>query len=88
MKGYNLEKIVLSAIICEIATMHENKKYLLELKESLLILRDRPSMYQSVRSALLYLFQLVHVTVFAVHCLLSFLLIVRKLSDLKKNCKF
>ena len=67
---------------------HKNKKYLIELKESLLILRDRPSMYQSVRSAPLYLFQLVHVTVFTAHCLLSFLHIVRKLSDLKKNCKF
>ena len=33
----------------------ENKKYLLELKESLLIMRGRPSMNQNVRSAPLYL---------------------------------
>ena len=36
---------------------HDNKKYLLELKESLLIMRDRPSMNRNVRSAPLYLFE-------------------------------
>ena len=36
---------------------HENKKYLLELKENLLIMRDRPSMNRNVRSAPLYLFE-------------------------------
>ena len=36
---------------------HENKKYLLELKESLLIMRDRPPMNRNVRSAPLYLFE-------------------------------
>ena len=33
---------------------HENKKYLLELKENVLIMRDRPSMNRNVRSAPLY----------------------------------
>ena len=47
---------------------HENKKYLLELKESLLIMRDRPSMNRKVRSAPLYLFESVLVTLFAVLC--------------------
>ena len=36
---------------------HKNKKYLLELKESLLIMRDRPSMNRNRRSAPLYLFE-------------------------------
>ena len=36
---------------------HENKKYFSELKESLLIIRDRPSMNLNVRSASLYLFE-------------------------------
>ena len=36
---------------------HENKNYLLELKESLLIMRDRPSTNRNVRSASLYLFE-------------------------------
>ena len=36
---------------------HENKKYLLELKENLLIMRDRPSMNRNVRYAPLYLFE-------------------------------
>ena len=36
---------------------HENKKYLLEVAESLLIMRDRPSMNQDVRSASLFLFE-------------------------------
>ena len=35
---------------------HNNKKYLLELKETLLIMGDRPSMNRNVRSAPLYLF--------------------------------
>ena len=47
---------------------HENKKYLLELKESLLIMRDRPSINLSVRSTSLYLFEWVLVTLFAVLC--------------------
>ena len=34
----------------------ENKKFLLELKESLLIMRDKPSLSRNIRSALLYLF--------------------------------
>ena len=36
---------------------HKNKKYLLELKERLLIMRDRPSMNQTVGSSPLYLFE-------------------------------
>ena len=36
---------------------HQNKKYLLDLKESLLIMRDRPSLNRNVRSAPLYLFE-------------------------------
>ena len=33
----------------------ENKKFLLELKESLLIMRDKPSLNRYIRSATLYL---------------------------------
>ena len=36
---------------------HNSKKYLLELKESLFIMRDRPSMNQNIRSALPHLFE-------------------------------
>ena len=36
---------------------HENNKYLLEVAESLLIMRDRPSMNQDVRFASLFLFE-------------------------------
>ena len=36
---------------------HENKKYFLELKESFLIIRDRPSRNRNVRSGPFYLFQ-------------------------------
>ena len=34
----------------------ENTKFLLELKESLLIMRDKPSLNRNIRSAPLYLF--------------------------------
>ena len=34
---------------------HKNKKYLLEIKESLLIMRDKPSLNRNINSALLYL---------------------------------
>ena len=34
----------------------KNKKFLLELKESLLIMRDKPSLNRNIRSAPLYLF--------------------------------
>ena len=34
----------------------ENKKFLLELKESLLLMRDKPSLNRKIRSAPLYLF--------------------------------
>ena len=50
------------------ALCHENKKYLLELKESLLIMRDRPSMNWNVLSALLYLFEWIVVTLFGALC--------------------
>ena len=36
---------------------HENKKYRLELKESLVIMRDRPSINRNIRSAPLYQFE-------------------------------
>ena len=68
---------------------YDNKKYLLELKESLLIMRDRPSMNQNVPSAPLYLFEWVLATLFsALYGLLRSVLMLRKLSDLKINCKF
>ena len=35
---------------------HENKKYLLEIKESVLIMRDKPSLNRNINSAPLYLF--------------------------------
>ena len=35
---------------------HENKRYLLEIKESLLIMRDKPSLNRNINSAPLYLF--------------------------------
>ena len=35
---------------------HENKKYLLEIKESLLIMRNKPSPNRNINSAPLYLF--------------------------------
>ena len=35
---------------------YENKKYLLEIKESLLIMRDKPSLNRNINSAPLYLF--------------------------------
>ena len=44
---------------------HKNKKYLLEVKESLLIMRDRTSMNRNVCSTPLYLFELVLVKLLA-----------------------
>ena len=35
---------------------HENKKYLLEIKETLLIMRDKPSLNRNINLAPLYLF--------------------------------
>ena len=35
---------------------HESKKYLLEIKESLLIMRDKPSLNRNINSAPLHLF--------------------------------
>ena len=35
---------------------HENKKHLLEIKESLLIKRDKPSLNRNINSAPVYLF--------------------------------
>ena len=35
---------------------HENSKYLLEIKDSLLIMRDKPPLNGNINSALLYLF--------------------------------
>ena len=36
--------------------VHENKKFLLKIKESLLIMRDKPSLNRNISSAPLYLF--------------------------------
>ena len=47
---------------------HENKKYLSELKENLLMMRDRPSMNWNLRSTPLYLFEWVFDTLFAALC--------------------
>ena len=47
---------------------HESMKYLLELKESLLIMRDRPPMNRNIHSAPCYLFEGVLVTLFDVFC--------------------
>ena len=47
---------------------HENKKYLLDTKESLLIMKDRPSINRNVRSVPLCLFEWVLVTLFAALC--------------------
>ena len=44
---------------------NENNKYLLELKESFFMMRDRPSVNPNVRSAFLYQFKWVLVTLFA-----------------------
>ena len=35
---------------------HENKKYLLEIKENLLIMRDQPSLNRNINSVPFYLF--------------------------------
>ena len=40
----------------------ENKKFLLELKETLLIMRNKPSLNRDIRSALLYLFDIYRFT--------------------------
>ena len=47
---------------------HVNKNYLLELKESFHTMRYRPSMNRYIRSALLYLFDWVFVTLIAALC--------------------
>ena len=47
---------------------HDNMKYFLELKESLLKMKGRPSMNQSIRSAPLYLFEWVLDTLLATLC--------------------
>ena len=36
--------------------VHENKTFLLEIKESLLLMRDKPSLNRNISSAPLYLF--------------------------------
>ena len=47
---------------------HENEKYLLELKGSLLVMRDIPSLNRNIDSASLYLFEWAFVTLFAALC--------------------
>ena len=39
---------------------HKNKKHLLEIKESLRIMRDKPLLNRNITSALLYLFDKVY----------------------------
>ena len=51
------------SVLCQ-----ENKRYLLELKESLLIMRDRPSMNWNMRAGFLYPFEWVLVTLFTALC--------------------
>ena len=51
------------SVLCQ-----ENKKYLLELKESLLIMNDRPSMNRNIRSVSLYRFEWFLVTLIAALC--------------------
>ena len=67
---------------------HENKKYLSELKESLLIMRDRQSMNRKIRSAPPYLFEWDFVTFCCTlwTSVISFLVILGKFLDLRKNC--
>ena len=70
-----------------IALCHDNKKYLLELKESLFIMRDRPSMNWNACSTPLTS----HVTSVCctlLTCAISFLLILCRFLDLKKSCRF
>ena len=50
----------------------ENKNFLLELKESLLIMRDKPSLNRSIRSAPLYLLDKVCFTPFLGSSILGF----------------
>ena len=45
----------------------ENEKFLLELKESLLIMRDRPSLNRNITSAPLYLFDKVNRSLLEFH---------------------
>ena len=71
---------------------HENKKYLFELKESLLIMRDRPSMNRNVRSVSLSVWMSsCHIVLCAlwtsVISFLLILLILCKLLGLKKKFK-
>ena len=67
---------------------HKNKKHLLEVKESLSIMRDRPSMNQNIRFVPLYLFEWIYVTLFVVTCVLLFLVVLLNLLDLSINYKF
>ena len=67
---------------------YENKKYPLELKVRLLIMRDKPPLNQNIRSAPLYLFEWVLVTLFTVLCGLQWsIFYLFYLLDLKKNYK-
>ena len=48
--------IVYHLLLSNHSASYENKKVLLELKESLLIMRDKPSLNRNITSAPLYLF--------------------------------
>ena len=47
---------------------YENNKYFFELKESLFIMRDRPSMNRNIRSFPFYMFECIFVMFFAAPC--------------------
>ena len=51
---------------------HKKKKYLLEIKESLLIMRDKPSLNRNISSAPLYLFDKVSLQVLVYFTLVYF----------------
>ena len=45
---------------------HGNKKYLLEIKESLLIKRNQPVLNKNISSAMLHLFNMVDIVIFII----------------------
>ena len=53
-KKYHLLMVILQIYFSELA--HANSSYILELKESLFILRDNPVLSRTIRSAPLYLY--------------------------------
>ena len=66
---------------------YKNKRYLSELKETLFIIGDRPSMSQNIRSTPLHLFDYVFVKLFAplYGFLWSFFIYLHNFLDLRKK---